>query len=292
MFQEMLHRIPCYGRFKVVNDAETIFKKKRGDSFLLVSIYVDDSLNCHNDPSLYRDFRKKFEQRFKIKTSDNVDMFLGISVSRDRVKKTITLHQQHYIEDCLKKFGLSDCKPVDTPMKASRLSAKDQPETINSAAQALYRKMVGSLLYLASWTRPDIAFAVSELSRFVSNPGDAHLTAAKRVFRYLKNTKSDGITYRLDVDDFPPLCGDSLIAIGLVVQIRVALLLAMFSSSMERSFLGNLSVSRLWHFLLQRPSILQALLWFKKILIFENWFITLVFRSLALLPFVRTTRRA
>ena len=107
MFQEMLHRIPCYGRFKVVNDAETILKKKRGDSFLLFSFYVDDFLNCHHDPSFYHDFRKKFEQRFKIKTSENVDIFLGVSVSRDRVKKTITFHQQQYIKDCLRKFGPS-----------------------------------------------------------------------------------------------------------------------------------------------------------------------------------------
>ena len=59
--------------------------------------------------------------------------------------------------------------------------------------------MVGSLLYISSWTRPDIAFAVSELSRFVSNPGSKHLAAAKRVFRYLKETISDGIVYH------PPL---------------------------------------------------------------------------------------
>ncbi len=59
--------------------------------------------------------------------------------------------------------------------------------------------MVGSLLYLASWTRPDISFAVSELSRFVSNPGKPHLEAAKRVFRYLKKTIGFGLAYRSSV---------------------------------------------------------------------------------------------
>ena len=56
--------------------------------------------------------------------------------------------------------------------------------------------MVGSLLYLASWTRPDIAFAVSELSRFISNPGKPHLEAAKHVFRYLRKTVNLGLAYR------------------------------------------------------------------------------------------------
>ena len=51
---------------------------------------------------------------------------------------------------------------------------------------------MGSLLYLACWTRPDIAFAVSELSRFVSDPGTVYMQAAKRVLRYLKEPKSWG----------------------------------------------------------------------------------------------------
>lgn len=182
--------------FKPVNDAHTIFKKQQADSFLLVAIYVDDSLNCNNNSTLYRDFRKKFEKRFKIKTCDKVELFLGIRVVHDRVNKSITVHQQHYIEACLQKFGLADCKGVDTPMATTRLSVKDQPIHADPAVHALYREMVGSLLYIASWTRPDIAFAVSELSRFVSNPGQIHLTAAKRIFRYLKKTISAGIQYR------------------------------------------------------------------------------------------------
>ena len=79
----------------------------------------------------------------------------------------------------------------------------DQPGHINGAVQSLYREMVGSLLFIASWTRPDIAFAVSELSRFISNPGPVHLIAAQRVFRYLKQTISDGVTYSLNMDEFP-----------------------------------------------------------------------------------------
>ena len=171
--------------FKPVNDAETMFKKQKDDSFVIASIFVDDSLNATNDSTLYREFRKKFEKRFKVKSCDHIDLFLGIRVVVDKSKKSISLNQQHYIEACLQKFGLTSCHGVCTPM-TERLSVKDQPETVDLKIQALYREMVGSLLYISSWTRPDIAFAVSELSRFVSNPGTKHLTAAKRVFRYLK----------------------------------------------------------------------------------------------------------
>ena len=189
--------------FRPVNDAETMFKKQIGKSFLLTAIYVDDSLNSNNDQSMFREFRKKFEKKFKIKTCDQVDSFLGVRVLLDPVKKCLTIHQRHYIEACLQKFNLADCKGVHTPMAGCRLSVKDQPDHVDSTMQSLYREMVGSLLFIASWTRPDIAFAVSELSRFISNPGSVHLTAAKRVFRYLKQTVSDGITYRLGMDEFP-----------------------------------------------------------------------------------------
>ena len=59
-----------------------------------------------------------------------------------------------------------------------------------------YREAIGSLLYASLATRPDIAFAVNQAARYVSDPGRAHWTAVKRIFRYLKGTKDFGIMYR------------------------------------------------------------------------------------------------
>jgi hypothetical protein len=61
--------------------------------------------------------------------------------------------------------------------------------------QLRYSQIIGSLMYLASATRPDISFAVSKLSRYMSNPGDNHWHALERVLRYLKGTISLGIHY-------------------------------------------------------------------------------------------------
>ncbi len=80
---------------------------------------------------------------------------------------------------------------------ASLLQINQQMST--PQIRSSHRGMVGSLLYLASWTRPDIAFSVSDLSRFVSNPGKPHLEAAKRVFRCIKKTISFGLTYKTPV---------------------------------------------------------------------------------------------
>lgn len=83
---------------------------------------------------------------------------------------------------------------VATPM-VTRLSESDRGDELSTEEKSQYRVIVGSVLYLACWTRPDIAFAVSELSRFVSDPGSVHMQAAKRVLRYLKGTKDLGLRF-------------------------------------------------------------------------------------------------
>ena len=180
--------------FTPANDAETICVKRVGKAVLIHGMFVDDILHCTNDKTLYHEFRKAFEKEFKIKSQDHVNLFLGIQVQSDRAKGTVSMNQSHHIDSCLEKFGLSSAKEVSKPI-TDRLSKTDQPATVDSAAQERYRGIVGSLLYLANWTRVDIAFAVSELSRFVANPGAAHMVAAQRVFRYLKKTKNFSLNF-------------------------------------------------------------------------------------------------
>ena len=184
--------------FQAVNDAQTVWIKRHNQSFIINAIFVDDVLHCTNDPAMYRAFRKRFEKRFELKSDDHVDSYLGNRILHDRAKGSVTVSQEHYSMACLERFGLANCNGNDKPI-TSRLTVKDQPAVVNTTDQELYRGMVGSLLYLASWTRPDISFAVSELSRFVSNPGQPHLEAAKRVFRYLKKTINYGLTFRSSV---------------------------------------------------------------------------------------------
>ena len=87
---------------------------------------------------------------------------------------------------------MSDCKPVGTPMTPGHtLSKADCPQTLAEKQEMMdipYMNAVGSLLFLALLTRPDIAYATSVLARFSSNPGIRHWTAVKHVFRYLKGT--------------------------------------------------------------------------------------------------------
>ena len=77
--------------------------------------------------------------------------------------------QSHYVENVLSRFGYSDCTPISTPYDPSVLLRKNRRI---ARGQLRYSQIIGSLMYLASATRPDISFAVSKLSWFVSNPGE------------------------------------------------------------------------------------------------------------------------
>jgi hypothetical protein len=94
---------------------------------------------------------------------------------------------------------MTDANPAHTPADVKPLSKDQCPKTQEERDEMRripYREAIGSLLYASLATRPDIAFAVNQAVRYVSDPGRAHWTAVKRIFRYLKGTKEFGIMYR------------------------------------------------------------------------------------------------
>ncbi len=137
----------------------------QGFSVIITACYADDVLHFTNDQVLYRIFRQSFEKRFDVKSSDTVDVYLGNEVIIDKSKRKAALSQSHYILSCLDRFGLSNCNGVDLPLR-ERLSSSSQPSTPVADDLTVYRATVGSLLYVAQWTRPAISYSVSELSRW------------------------------------------------------------------------------------------------------------------------------
>jgi hypothetical protein len=123
-----------------------------------------------------------------------------MEIHRDRPSRCLCLSQSQHIANLLQEHGLQDSKPVSTPLNpGSRLSTSMSPQNASEAAemrQYPYISVVGSLMYLAVTTRPDIAYAAGVLARFNSNPGPAHWQAAKHVLRYLKGTIDHSIIYQ------------------------------------------------------------------------------------------------
>lgn len=111
---------------------------------------------------------------------------------RDRKARTLEMVQPAYLSQMLERFGMQECKPVATPAEGvlTRIKAED-----GAVPDGEYMSMVGSLLYAAMMTRPDIAYAVQALGRHMQASGPEHVVAAKRVMRYLQGTRELGIKY-------------------------------------------------------------------------------------------------
>ncbi|KAJ9557345.1 hypothetical protein OSB04_011959 [Centaurea solstitialis] len=163
----------------------TFFLKKEGDDLLLVQIYVDDIIFGSTNPELCTKFSKIMETEFEMSMMGELNFFLGIQVKQN--PDGIFINQSKYIKDMLKKFHMTDCSPIKTPMPTGNLLGPDLAG--KSVDQKIYRSMIGSLLYLTA-TRPDIMFATCFCARFQANPKESHLAAVKRILRYLKGTPS------------------------------------------------------------------------------------------------------
>ncbi|KAI3740645.1 hypothetical protein L2E82_31115 [Cichorium intybus] len=128
--------------------------------------------------------------KFEMSMMGELSFFLGLQVKQS--SDGIFISQSKYLQDMLKKFSFSECKPAKTPMSTSvSLSADPSGVDVNAS---FYRGMIGSLLYLTA-SRPDIVFATSMCSRFQAMPKESHLNAVKRIFCYLKHTPNLGLWY-------------------------------------------------------------------------------------------------
>jgi molybdopterin-guanine dinucleotide biosynthesis protein A len=176
-----------------------VFTRTQGRAATIIVLYVDDLLITGNSPAALQSTKAKISQRFKTKDLGNVGTLLGMQVTRDREKGLLKITQTRYVEEMLSRYGLQDSNPVLTPSEPGEsLSQDDCPTTEQERRrmqQAPYANLVGSLMYAARGTRPDIANAVRVLARFIQNPGEKHWRAAKRVLRYLSGTRDLGITY-------------------------------------------------------------------------------------------------
>ncbi|XP_057780133.1 uncharacterized mitochondrial protein AtMg00810-like [Salvia miltiorrhiza] len=158
--------------------------------FLGLVVYVDDILLASNDDNLVDSFKAFLSNNFKFKDLGRPSYFLGLEIARNT--KGIYLCQRKYVLDLLKDAGLLNCRPASTPMESGKhLDLEEGPSLTDFTP---YRRLVGRLLYLCL-TRPDITFAVHNLSQFLSKPCEGHMAAAERILRYLKGTIGHGLFF-------------------------------------------------------------------------------------------------
>ena len=225
-----------------------------GKLILVIAIHVDDLLLAGVDEELAT-MQSQLSSAFPMKHLGSPQIFCGVQVVRES-KHLIGIHQAAYVTGLLRRFGFSEARPTKVPTASARLECT-RPSTAKDRAvmcDVPYREAVGCLLWLATNTRPDIAFAVHQVARCVSDPRPCHWTAVKRIYRYLQGTTRLGLRYdgRSDAPVFETFsdsdwAGDStrrttsssvINLLGTPVRWRVRLLKSVALSSMEAELMA------------------------------------------------------
>ncbi|GKA73001.1 putative ribonuclease H-like domain-containing protein [Tanacetum coccineum] len=172
---------------------QTLFIKRQKGEILLVQVYVDDIFFGSTNKELCTGFEKLMKEKFQMSSMGELTFFLGLQVQQR--KDGIFISQDKYVDEILKKFNYTDVKSASTPVDLEKPLVKDGDAT--DVDVHLYRSMIGSLMYLTT-SRPDIMFAVCACARFQVTPKTSHLTAVKRIFKYLKGKPTLGLWYSRD----------------------------------------------------------------------------------------------
>uniref|UniRef100_A0A2N9GHQ2 Integrase catalytic domain-containing protein n=1 Tax=Fagus sylvatica TaxID=28930 RepID=A0A2N9GHQ2_FAGSY len=189
-FDKFSKAVVSHGMTRSQADHSVFFKKTRTGIVILV-VYVDDIVITGSDKEGIQILINHLSSSFLTKDLGKLRYFLGIEVARS--KAGISLSQRKYTLDILQDTGYLGSKPVATPMEPNLKLMPDEGDFIDDPDT--YRRLVGKLIYLTI-TRPDISYAVSIVSQFMTNPRVPHMNAVIRILKYLKNAPGRGLFYR------------------------------------------------------------------------------------------------
>ncbi len=170
-----------------------LYTSSEGDIYVLV--YVDDLLIAAPDINSISSLMERLQRTFKARDLGEAGTFLGITIMRDRVKKTIRLHQSRLIKHLLEQYQLEAANPRSTPFNTGLQLTASEGTPLTPDQASIYGNLVGTLLYISNCSRPDIAYAAGVLARFLAQPTTTHWTAAKGVARYIAGTANAGLVY-------------------------------------------------------------------------------------------------
>ncbi|CAI7915263.1 unnamed protein product [Closterium sp. NIES-53] len=159
-----------------------------------ILVYVDDLVFATADTAGLAHVKSELQKRHTCTDLGDLCSYLGLHITQDRARRTITLTQSHMVQQVLQRFDFTYSSPQATPLSTRHsLSALPSDESVEPSGP--YPELVGCLMYLMTCTRPDLAYPLSILARYVA-PGrhrPEHMAAAKRVLRYLCSTSGMGL---------------------------------------------------------------------------------------------------
>jgi transposase InsO family protein len=176
--------------FSISSYDSALFLRRTGKGTILLLLYVDDMIITGDDLSGIQELKAFLSQNFEMKDLGHLSYFLGLEITSS--DDGFYLTQAKYTSDLLSRAGLTDHKILDTPIEFNARLTPSSGELLPDPT--LYRQLVGSLVYLTV-TRPDISYAVHQVSQFVSAPRSTHYAAVLRILRYLKGTLFHGLHF-------------------------------------------------------------------------------------------------
>jgi hypothetical protein len=180
------------GYERVVVD-HCIYVRTSSHSTSIVSMHINNMVATASSKEELISMKRDLGKVFDLVNLREVQWLLGIGVKRNRATCTICLSQTAYIKKITMRLGLENVNPIHTPLDKNVVLSKAQCPTTDEGMEEMkkfpYLVAVGSLMYAAMGTHPDIAFVVAHLSQFSSNLGPEHWTAARRVVCYLTTMK-------------------------------------------------------------------------------------------------------
>lgn len=181
-------------RFSCSSNDPCLYVRRSESSVIFIALYVDDLLIVGRNKIDIANIKGELGKIFQMKDLGNASVILGIEIKRNRENRTLLITQREYSLEVLKRFKMEETRSISTPMDKSTAGQLDAEGEILQE-NVPYRQAVGSLVYLVSCTRPDLAFSVRKLSQYLDNPTKHHWNAVKRVLRYLWCTRKHGILF-------------------------------------------------------------------------------------------------
>ncbi|CAI7822990.1 unnamed protein product [Closterium sp. NIES-54] len=177
----------------------SLFMLGEGEQRSFVVVYVDDILIFSPSSDLLKEVMLKLPDKFKCKALGDVSFYLGLHVERDVEKRCMRVHQRKYLEALAASFGQSE-RHVATPFPSGFKCVKGpEEESVGEEERRSFHLLVGSLMYVAVNTRPDVVFATGQLARVVQCPNEEQVAAGMRVAKYLGQTPTVGLQYSMAV---------------------------------------------------------------------------------------------
>ncbi|CAI7742466.1 unnamed protein product [Closterium sp. NIES-53] len=173
----------------------SLFMLGEGEQRSFMVVYVDDILIFSPSSDLVKEVMLKLQDKFKCEALGDVSFYLGLHIERDMEKRCMRVHQRKYLEVLAANFGQSEGH-VATPFPSRFKCVKGpEEESAGEEERRRFHSLVGSLMYAAVNTRPDVAFATGQLARVVQCPNEEQVVTEMRVAKYLGQTPTVGLQY-------------------------------------------------------------------------------------------------